>query len=211
MTRKEGRLVEGGRPNKGREWTRPERGGENHGAQTTWRGRKMVILHPEPAPGYTPPLGATLLGRVVLLRRATAPGSRRLQRGAQSWVIPNPGRPGPGRSGRGERPVTEGRSEPPGAAETRGPTAFGPRAAGGSAGEGPPLLSGPFHHHPQPLGLPSLRTLRQAIPAQARPPPDRAPFGSPWVGPPRSPRTPAPSLTHLVSRGTWATPGLDPR
>lgn len=31
MTRKEGRLVEGGRPNKGREWTRPE----GEGGRTT--------------------------------------------------------------------------------------------------------------------------------------------------------------------------------
>ena len=115
MTRKEGRPVEGGRPNKGREWTRPERGGENHGAQTTWRGRKMVILHPEPAPGYTPPLGATLLGRVVLLRRATAPGSRWLQCGAQSWVIPKPGRPGPAARGEGRGP------SPRGAQSHRGP------------------------------------------------------------------------------------------
>ena len=61
----------------------------------------MVILHPEPAPGYTAPLGATLLGRVVLVRRATAPGSRQLQRGAQSWVILKPGRPGPTARGEG--------------------------------------------------------------------------------------------------------------
>lgn len=60
-----------------------------------------MILHPEPAPGYTAPLGATLLGRVVLVRRATAPGSRQLQRGAQSWVILKPGRPGPTARGEG--------------------------------------------------------------------------------------------------------------
>lgn len=90
-----------------REWTRPEREGENHGAQTTWRRRKMVILHPEPAPGYTAPLGATLLGRVALVRRA-----RRPDRGSSS-AGPSPGW-SPSRGGRGrppgerERPATEG-------------------------------------------------------------------------------------------------------
>lgn len=171
----------------------------------------MVILHPEPAPGYTAPLGATLLGRVVLLRRATAPGSRQLQRGAQSWVIPKQGRPGPAARGEGKGPPPRGAQSYRGP-QTRGPTASGPRAAGGSAGEGPPLLSGPFHHRPQPLGLslppPQDRPFRRRL--------GRPPTGTPPV-PPRSglpaspPHTPAPSLTHLVSTGTWATPGLGPR
>lgn len=39
--------------------------GWNDGAQTSWKGRKMVTLHPEPAPGHAARLGATLLGRRV--------------------------------------------------------------------------------------------------------------------------------------------------
>ena len=173
----------------------------------------MVILHPEPAPGYTAPLGATLLGRVVLVRRATAPGSRQLQRGAQSWVILKPGRPGP--TARGE-----------GTARHRGALrATGGRRPGGRRHLGPGRQAAPrgrVHHSswapsttaPSPSASPYPRPPppKQTIPAEARPPPDRDPSSSPWVGPPRFPHThPAPSLTHLVSTGTWATPGLGPR
>lgn len=69
--------------------------GWNDGAQTSWKGRKMVTLHPEPAPGHAARLGATLLGRRVPVREDAATRSRWPQSGAQSGAIPEPGRPGP--------------------------------------------------------------------------------------------------------------------
>lgn len=140
----------------------------------------MVILHPEPAPGYTPPLGATLLGRVVLLRRATAPGSRRLQRGAQSWVIPKPGRPGPPARGEGRGPSPRGAQSHRGPQRPGGQRHLGPGRRAAPRGRGrhssrapstpPPAPRPPLTTHPK-TGHPGAGS------AAPRPGPLRLPLG----------------------------------
>lgn len=139
----------------------------------------MVILHPEPAPGYTAPLGATLLGRVVLVRRATAPGSRQLQRGAQSWVILKPGRPGP--TARGE-----------GTARHRGALrATGGRRPGGRRHLGPGRQAAPRGRVHHSSWAPSTTAPSPSASPYHRPPPQNRPFrrrlGRPPTGTPPVP------------------------
>ena len=217
MTRKEGRLVEGGRPNKGREWTRPEREGGEPRRTNNLEGEKNGDPAPRTSSRLHCPFGGNFAGEGGPGKKSH--GARIAAAPARGPVLGDPqaGEAGAGRPGRGESPPPRGAQSHRGP-QTRGPAVFGPQAAGGSAGEGPPLLLGPFHHRPQPLGL-SL----PPPPAQDRPfrrklgrPPTGTPTGTPPVPPgsglPASPtHTPAPSLTHLGSTGTWATPGLGPR
>lgn len=147
----------------------------------------MVTLNPEPAPGYATRLGATLPGTMVLVRGAAAAGSRRPQRGAQSGVIPEPGRPGPAARGGWRGPTAEERSEPPGPQRPGGRRHLGPLRPAAPRGRGrhSSLALSTNPRPPRPLPTPP----RQAIPAGARQPP---PTGTPpaprgWASPPPRP------------------------
>lgn len=78
------RLVEGGRPNQGREWTRPEGAGVERRRTHHLEGDKNGDPAPRTGPSPRRPLGATLLGRMVLGRGAAAHRWLRPQRGAQA-------------------------------------------------------------------------------------------------------------------------------
>lgn len=168
----------------------------------------MVTLNPEPAPGYATRLGATLPGTMVLVRGAAAAGSRRPQRRAQSGVIPEPGRPGPAARGVWRGPTAEERSEPPGPQRPGGRRHLGPVRPAAPRGRGRHSSLAPSTNPrpPRPLPTPQDKPSRQGLGSRPRP----GPLRLRGAGPPR-PHAPAPSLTHLASTGTWATPGLGPR
>lgn len=174
----------------------------------------MVTLRPEPAPGHAARVGATLLGRMVLVRGAAAPRiAAAPARGPRRGDSPS-------RGGRG-RPLqqcggarrAEARSERlvpqrPGGRRHLGPARpAAPRGRGRHSSPAPSTITQP--HRPLPIGLPPPPRTRHPDPGSAVPH-DGDPSGSPEALPPR-PHAPAPSLTHLASTGTWAIPGLGPR
>lgn len=171
----------------------------------------MVPLHPEPAPSHAARLGATLLGRMVLVRGAAAHRSQWPQRGAHSG---GGGRRSLNWGGR-DRPLEEcgGAGHAEGLSELLVPQR--PRADGNWAPCGRRLRGGGAATPPLPLP-PSLDPIglspppKTGRPAQACSNPRRGPHRFPRARPPR-PHAPAPSLTHLASTGTWAIPGLGPR
>ena len=182
MTRKEGRLVEGGRPNKGREWTRPEAGGGGEPRRPNNReGGKNGDPAPRTSSRLHSPFGGNFAGEGGPAKKSH--GARIAAAPARGPVLGDPqdGEAGAGRSGRGERPVTEGRSEPPGAAETRGQRHLGPgrravpRGRGRHSSRAPstttPSPSASPHHAPQ--DRPSRRRLGRPPtgPPSARPGP----------------------------------------
>lgn len=178
MTRKEGRLVEGGRPNKGREWTRPEREGGEPRRTNNLEGEKNGDTAPRTSSRLHCPFGGNFAGEGGPGKKSH--GARIAAAPARGPVLGDPqaGEAGAGRPGRGERPATEGRSELPGAAD---PGADGIWAPGGRRlrGGGATAPLGPLPP-PPPAPRPLLTTPpRQAVPAEARPPPDRDPSGSP--------------------------------
>lgn len=120
----------------------------------------MVPLHPEPAPSHAARLGATLLGRMVLVRGAAAHRSQRPQRGAHSGAgwggaeIPELGRPGPAARGVWRGRTRRGTLRATGAAETRGRRQLGPvrpaapRGRGRHSSPAPSTITRP--HRPLP-------------------------------------------------------------
>lgn len=191
MTRN-GRLVEGGgRPNKGREWTRPEGEGVEPPRTNNLEGEKNGDPAPRTRSRPPRPFGGNFAGE-----DGRAKGSR----GAPIVAVSERG------PVRGESPSGGGRDrqlqECGGAGHAEGRSErLVPQRPGGRRHSGPvrPAAprgrgrhsSGPFHHHPTPSGF-SPRPPERADPAGARPSPDRDPSGSSGPGlPAPTPQPPA--------------------
>lgn len=134
----------------------------------------MVTLRPEPAPGHAARLGATLLGRMVLVRGAAAP---RIAAAPARGPLPGDPRAGGGR-GRplekcgGARPA-EARSERlvpqrPGGRRHLGPVRpAAPRGRGRHSSPAPSTITQP--HRPFPIGLSPPPRTRHPGPARQSP------------------------------------------